>query len=119
MSEPWFNVATFGAWYGGLVGGIGGSLCGVLGGLAGMLAPQGKGRAFILGGMAFFACFGVANLLLGLVALLAGQPYGIWYGPLLCGLIFTVVVGSLIPVVRKRYREAEERRIQAEALRRS
>ena len=61
----------------------------------------------------------IVQLILGLYALLAGQPYGIWYGPLLCGTIYTTVVGGLIPAVRLRYRQAEERRLEAEALRKS
>jgi hypothetical protein len=58
-------------------------------------------------------------LAVGGYALLSGQPYGIWYPMLLCGAIFTVVMGSLFPVVRHRYQEAEMRRITAESIRAS
>jgi hypothetical protein len=119
MNEAWFDPNTFGAWFGAIVGGGGGTLGGLLGAAAGCLAPRGKGRAAILGGMTLFVVLGVAFLAFGLVALLAGQPYGIWYPPLLCGLIFSIVVGGLIPVVRLRYRQAENRRIDAQSIRAS
>jgi hypothetical protein len=57
--------------------------------------------------------FGVSLVLLaaGLTALMNGQPYGVWYGLGMGGLIGTVVLGPLLPVVKKRYREAQERRM--------
>lgn len=117
MSEPWYDPNMFGALFGSIVGGGGGSLAGILGALAGTLAPRGIGRPWILGAMWCFVAVGIALFGLGLYALLMGQPFGIWYGPLLSGVIFTIVVGCLIPVVRMRYRQAEERRLQAEGLR--
>ena len=119
MTEPWFNENVFGALY----GAVGGSLCGViggtLGGLAGWLAPKGKGRTWILGGMIAFMGLGLLNLAFGIFALVVGQPYGIWYGPLLLGVLCTVLPGCLLPVIRRRYQEAEERRLQAATLRQS
>jgi hypothetical protein len=119
MSEPWFNPVWFGALYGSIVGGVGGSLAGLLGGLAGWLAPQGKGRPWILGGFMVFIIFGLLNLAVGVYALAAGQPYGIWYPLLLVGVVLTIVESILFPVVRRRYREAEERRLEAETFRQS
>jgi hypothetical protein len=57
--------------------------------------------------------FGFSLVLLGggLAALVSGQPYGVWYGLGMGGLIGTLVLGPILPVVRKRYREAEERRL--------
>jgi len=119
MAEPWFNEIWFGTLYGSIVGGGGGSLGGVLGALAGVLAPQGKGRGLILGGMYTMVVFGVLSLVFGLVALFAGQPYGIWFAPVLAGVIFVAVAGGLIPVIRRRYAEAEHRRLEAAAVRQS
>jgi hypothetical protein len=119
MSEPWFNENTFGALYGAIVGGGSGCIGGAIGGLAGWLAPQGKGRRWILGAMVALIVFGVANLALALVALVCGQPWGIWYGPFLLGVLFTVLVSCLLPVIRNRYQEAEQRRLEAENLRNS
>lgn len=117
MSEPWFDPNTFGAWYGAIAGGVGGAMGALIGTLGGTLAPRGIGRRWILGIMYFMVVAGVLQLVFGAYAWMAGQPYGIWYGPLLCGFIFTVVVGPLIPVLGQRYRQAEERRIAAAALR--
>jgi hypothetical protein len=117
VAEPWFDPNTFGAWFGAIGGGIGGSLGGLWGALGGVLAPRGKGRAFILGFGWLMVVAGVVSLAFGLYALAVGQPYGIWYGPVLLGIIVTTVVGSLMPVVRLRYRQADERRLQAEDFR--
>src|SRR4051812_5280123 len=114
MAEPWFDELTFGVLVGGIGGGVGGSLAGVWGGLVGMLAPRGKGRAVLIPIGWAFVGLSALSLTFGLCALAAGQPYGIWYGPLLGGVIVGGVVGGLMPVVYKRYAEAEVRRVQAE-----
>ena len=116
-AQPWFDPIRFGALYGGIVGGGGGALIGLLGALAGWLAPQGRGRAFVLGSMYFMLAFGLLNLAFGAVAWGLGQPYGIWYGGVLCGFVFTSLSFALIPVMRKRYAEAEQRLMQAAELR--
>jgi hypothetical protein len=117
MAQPWFDETMFGALYGSIAGGVGGSLAGILGGFIGMWAPKGKHRRFIMGAMLAFILFGLANIGLGLYALLDGQPYGIWYGFLLTGSIFTVVMTCGWPIVRTRYKQAEQRRLQAEGFR--
>lgn len=119
MATPWFDPNQFGALFGAIGGGVGGTLGGLLGAAAGMLAPKGKGRTLVLGGMFALIGVGLASLGFGVAALAMGQPYGIWYPPTLLGLIFAIVPGSLIPVVRTRYGEAESRRIEAEGLRSS
>ncbi|MEX0938728.1 MAG: hypothetical protein WDZ59_12780 [Pirellulales bacterium] len=119
MAEPWFEPGTFGAWFGAIVGGGGGTLGGLLGAAIGILAPRGKCRRVLMTCTGAFIAIGIAMLAVGVYALLAGQPYGIWYPMLLSGAIFTLVMGSLIPVVRIRFREAEMRRITAESIRTS
>jgi hypothetical protein len=117
MTEAWVDPTRFGALY----GAIGGSALGVLGGLlgaaSGYLAPRGKGRSFILGAFTTLLIIGVLHLAVGVFALVSGQPYGIWYVLVLTGAILTVVMGALLPVVRRRYAESEARRIDAAALR--
>ncbi len=117
MAAPWFDPNTFGMWFGSIAGGVGGSLGGILGALAGMLAPRGKGRPVVMGGFVVFLALGLASLAFGVVAIVNGQPYGIWYPPSLLGLILTLVMGGLLPVVRKRYAEAEARRLDASGIR--
>lgn len=117
MDAPWFDPVTFGAWFGAIVGGGGGALCGIWGALCGILSPRGKGRKVILGGMFMFVIIGLILSGVGLFALLSGQPYGIWYPILMAGLMFAIIPGVLIPVIRKNYQEAENRRIAAESIR--
>jgi hypothetical protein len=117
MTTPWFEPNHFGAWYGGLVGGVGGGLGGTIGALSGILVRPNVGRTFILTAMYLMFAAGVAQLAFGIYAICAGQPWGIWYGPILGGTIFTIVVGPLIPMIHILYRQAEQRRLEAEGLR--
>ncbi len=115
MNEPWLDTNTLIAW-----AWLPGALFGVLGGLwgtcAGLLAPRGKARGFVAGFGLLLIAVSAAFLVAGLVAYRAGQPYGIWYG---LGLPGAIGLGVMVPnfyVVLTRYREAEERRMQAEDL---
>ncbi len=115
MSDWWTQAQS------GLIGGIGGGALGVLGGtlgaLAGILVPRGKGKTIVLGGMWMGALGGLAALGAGVYALATKQPYHVWYPLLLGGGIGTIVLGSLIPVVRLRYAQAERRRLDAQGIR--
>jgi MFS family permease len=110
MNEPWFNPNLY-AW---IPGTLLGFLGGTIGGLAGWLAPKGRGKALVLGGMGLLIGYSAVMLAIGVFAFLTGQPYGIWYGFGLAGVIGLLVLGINYPVVRKRYREAEERRMNAQ-----
>ncbi len=104
----------------GAYGGAGlGVLGGALGAAMGVLAPKGKGKTFILSTMGLLIATSVVLLLTGIIALIIGQPYHVWYGPMLIGFIGSVVLGSLFPVVVIRYRQAEARKMDAEAFKRS
>jgi hypothetical protein len=119
MSAPWFDENLFGAMVGGIGGGVGGLLGGTWGALVGTLAPKGKGRAWVIPIGWCFVAIGVLSLAFGLYALVAGQPYGIWYAPCLLGVVLAGVTGGLMPVVYKRYAEADARKLQAEEFRAS
>ncbi len=112
MSEPWFN-ANYYAWIPGTLLGV---LGGLWGGLVGTLAPLGKGKPLVLGSLVLLLAACAGCLILGAVALATGQPYGVWYGLLLPGVIGSVVLGSLSRVAIMAYRQAELRRIQARDL---
>jgi len=113
---PWFDTRTAI-----LYGAIGGSACGVLGGivgtLAGRFAPQGKGRGWLLGLMYLGLVFGVANLVIGVIAVTQHQPYAIWYPFVLLGAILTLVFGLLLPMVKRVYAQVELRKMEADKLR--
>jgi len=116
--EPWFSPEfgnNLGAYAGsgiGILGGIVGSLCGVL-------VPKGKGKHILLPLMLAFAVLGVLLLLTGIVAMVLSQPFNVYFTFLLIGFILATVFGTLTPVMRKLYRVAEERQLEADALRRS
>ncbi len=107
MAEPWFDANEW-AWLPGTLLGVS---IGLWGSLAGVLAPQGKARSFVLGLGWWLVGLSLVLVAAGLTALISGQPYGVWYGLGFGGLIATGVLGPILPVVRKRYREAEERRV--------
>lgn len=109
MSEPWFDVITW-SW---VPGTILGTLGGIMGGIGGTLASSGKARTFVITTWCFFLICAVVMLILGIVALSSGQPYGVWYGLILPGVMGTIVFGGLLPVLRIRYREAELRKMSA------
>ncbi len=103
MTEPWFDPNVF-AWIPGTLLGVAG---GIEGTLIGVLASRGKLKNLIMG--VHFAILGMSCVLLvaGVVALVTGQPYGIWHGLGFPGLLGLVIIGSLTPLVRRRYAQAE------------
>jgi hypothetical protein len=112
MNEPWFNPNVWG-W---LPATVFGSTVGIWGSLAGYLAPQGRGRKFVLG--AGWAYFGIALVFLagGVLAWSSGQPYGVWYGFALPGVLGVILLPSILPQIYRRYHEAETRRMEAQNL---
>ena len=112
MMEAWFDPNHY-AW---IPGTVYGCAAGLMGGLVGWLVPQARARQFILRAWATLWAAGVALLVAGIVALLNGQPWGVWYGLLLPGVIGTLVVGANSLVILKRYRQTEERRLAAKDL---
>jgi hypothetical protein len=108
----WFDGATAG-----IIGGIVGTACGIygaaLGSLAGFLIPRGRGRKFLLGMIVCTNIIGITSILIGISALLLGQPYHVWYGFVLLGGIFVFVFFPFFFVIPNAYRQAELRRMQA------
>ncbi len=117
MAEPWFeNANTFGAYFGTIFGICAGVL-GTVFGCSNNLIQRGQGKRWIVGGLIASVAVGVAVLVVGLVALVMGQPYAIWYPMLLGGGIMAGVFGFQLPMILARYRAAEERKIDAASLR--
>ncbi len=109
MTEPWFDPNLY-AWIPGTLLGLVG---GTLGAATGVLASRGRAQRLLLGSYVVVIVACACLFAIGLVALLTGQPYGVWYGLGLPGLLGVIIVGALYPVVRQRYREAEARRLVA------
>lgn len=108
MNEPWFPEAY--AW---LPGTVLGCALGLYGSLVGILAWQGKAKTLVIGGFWFFFGISVVMLVAGAFAFFLGQPYGVWYGLGLGGLIGTVVLGANAFTIFNAYRRAEARKLAA------
>lgn len=112
MSDSWFDPSLI-AW---IPGTLFGMLAGCFGGLAGPMAARGKGKALILGLWWAFLAVAVMFLSISLFAFLTGQPYGIWYGFGLPGLLGVILFPALLPSLLKQYTYAEQRRMQSKDL---
>ena len=111
-------LAQPGQWWtdrqGGMLGGIVGAAIGCIGGLVGLLAGSGRARSSVLGLMKAVFVLGLVALAFGVVALLGHQPGGVWYPLVLLGVLCSVLFGALQPSVRRRYGQAELRKMQAQ-----
>lgn len=104
--------------YIGAFGGAGLGLLGaIVGPLCGYLVPRNRGRGLVLGLLGFLALVGVGLLVTGIAALVDRQPYHVWYPLTLMGFIGTVVGTSLFFAMRLRYRTMEQRKMDAELMR--
>lgn len=113
---PWWTEQV-----GAYIGAFGGASAGVFGGAfgaaVGVLAPRGKCKGVVMGFHFGLVAIGAVAGAAGVAALAMGQPRHVYYPLLLGGGILTIVLGSLVPVVQQRYREAEERRLNAKLMR--
>jgi uncharacterized membrane protein len=111
MNEPWFNPG-----YSWIFGTLLGVMAGILGACMGILAPKGKAKAAMF--FCYWACllYSGACLIAGIVALSMGQPYGVWYGLTLAGVIGLLVLGLNYVTLQRVYRMAEARKMSAQNL---
>lgn len=111
------SLDVTGAWWddttGGVIGAAFGITVGLLGAATGILAGTGRARRFVLVSFMVILGVGAAMLLVGIVALVRGQPYAVYYPLLLGGAIITFAFGIGLPTVRRRYQDRELRRIRA------
>jgi len=112
---PWFaNTGMVGGLLGAAVGVLAG---GIYGPLVGVLMPRGKAKSFVLVYHWLLVTLGIGLLVAGLIALIQGQPYGVWYAFALPGGLLTLLMLFFTPMVHRGYRQAEYRRVDAEAFR--
>ncbi len=117
--DPWFAEQTAGI-IGGVIGASIGTIWGGIGGpLAGVLAPKGKAKPLVVGLFIAGIVIGLGLAATAIVALASEQPWYVVYTFGLSGLLLAGLTGALLPVVLKRYREAEQRALAANELRRS
>jgi MFS family permease len=108
MIEPWFsNTYSF------IPGVAVGMMGAVIGVLTGVLAPRGKYLQLLFTLYLLAIVASLVMLIAGAVALAAGQPYGVWYGLGLAGLIGVIVFGLTFGVARRRYQDSELRKMRA------
>jgi len=107
-SGAWWSRSEAG-WLGGVIGGG----IGIIGAIIGTLCGWGRGRSIAVGLGWLVVVAGVVSLLAGGVAVAAGQPYAVYYPLLLLGAISTLVMGGNMRTIRKRFAEAELRRMEA------
>lgn len=115
--DPWFSEQMAG-----VVGGAIGTFLGVVygggvGGIGGMLAGAGRARRLVLGMCISGIVVGLGLTLTGVVALILGQPWhvALAFGP--GGLLIAVILGVMYPFMRAFYAQAEQRKLDAAAIR--
>lgn len=113
--DVWFDERTAG-----MIGGILGAAIGiwagtVVGGLSWLYVRKGwKTLACCLYMVTIAA--GIVLVGIGLTGLLMDQPFHVWWPFLLCGGITSIVMGSLFPVILRRFKEREQQIMAAHDL---
>ena len=109
--ETWFGEQYY--LYIWIPGTVLGCTAGLTGAMAGVFAPRGKLRGLVYALFALVIGASAFLLVAGIVARLVGQPYGVWYGLGLPGVIGLLVMGINFPVIRRVYTNAEMRRLES------
>ena len=114
----WFSEQQAGLW-GGILGGGLGAILGVLGGgVGGVLIAKGKCKKLVTGFFAVFLLIGLMLLGIGVWALIRDQPRHVWFVLIHPGVLLSSLSGAFLPLISGFYRKAEQRRLDAEQIRR-
>jgi hypothetical protein len=97
----------------GQIGSILGSAVGVLGALIGVLGGLGLARPLVMGLMGLMIVSGALFMLAGFGALALSLPYIVYYPLLVIGGLELALGIGLLPGLRRRYEQAELRKMQA------
>ena len=84
-----------------------------MGALVGTLSGLGRGKSVCIAICRFAIVFGVVCLIVGTAAVFQSQPYVVYFPLLLVGCIATMVMGGVLPAIRKRFSDAELGRMKA------
>merc|ERR1711991_547289 len=72
----------------------------------GRYGPQNKARVFVLGLIGVMITLGSVGGLLAFAALVAGQPYSVFFPPFLVSALLLVIVAMMLPITRRIYQLA-------------
>jgi hypothetical protein len=108
QAKPWWSDRMAG-----LLGGTCGAVIGCLGSLLGFLAAKRKAKRFVLGTAYALIGFGCALAVAGLAAVLARQPYAVWFPLVLGAVLLLSIVPSRLRDMRRNYEDQELRRMAA------
>jgi hypothetical protein len=97
----------------GLIGGLAGAALGIAGGTIGWLVSRRRAPRPVLGALRGGKVLGAILAVVGVAALLTGQPSSVAYPLLLLGGIMAGVSAAVLPGIRQAYADAELRRIRA------
>ncbi|GAB4384437.1 MAG: hypothetical protein Kow0022_07010 [Phycisphaerales bacterium] len=114
---PWFDQQMAGIVGGAIGAGVGVVFGAIGGGLGGPLAALGKARTFVLGMFYLAIAVGIGLIGVGVAAIVQDQPWWVWMAFMLPGVISASVMGGLLPLVKGRYRQAEQRKLDAQNFR--
>lgn len=103
MTQPWFDPNQY-AWIPGTVFGI---VAVALGAVAAWLVPKGRAKEYVVRAWVSLLAVAIILFIAGITALSKSQPWGVWYGLLLPGIIGTVVLSGNLLVILKKYREVK------------
>lgn len=115
--DPWFTEQTAGM-VGTIIGvGLGAGFGGIGGGVGGPLAGMGKAKGLVMGIFVLGLLIGLGLAVTGVIALVMGQPWHVWFVFLMPGVAATLIFGCLLPVIRAQYVRADQRKVDAAAIR--
>ena len=78
-----------------------------------LLVRRGRHKSVALGMMGGFALIGLAGLILGLIALVSGQPFMVWFLPVQLGAVMGILGVVLMFTLAAQYRRLEARGLEA------
>ena len=115
--DPWFSEQMAGIVGGGIGTFIGVVYGGIAGGVCGPLAGMGRAKPFVVGVFVSGIVLGVLLMATAIVALVLGQPWhvALTFGP--AGGMLAMLMGLLLPVMLAQYDKADQRKLDAAAIR--